>query len=81
MNISDLWNNLYEYLDKSNEPVVILTDEEIQFDIVESEDNVRPYPLDSADSSYSIRKIAQDAGYGVSVHPLNKRVKIFSKIP
>ena len=81
MNISDLWNNLYKYLDKSNEPVVILTDEEIQFDIVESEDNVRPYPLDSADSSYSIRKIAQDAGYGVSVHPLNKRVKIFSKIP
>ncbi|MDL1984141.1 MAG: hypothetical protein LWX54_08120 [Deltaproteobacteria bacterium] len=81
MNISDLWNNLYEYLDKSNEPVVILTDEEIQFDIVESEEKIRPYPLDSADSSYSIRQIAQDAGYGVSVHPLNKRVKIFSKIP
>lgn len=81
MNISNLWNNLYEYLDKSNEPVVILTDEEIQFDIVESEEKIRPYPLDSADSSYSIRKIAQDAGYGVSVHPLNKRVKIFSKIP
>ena len=81
MNIPSPWNNLYEYLDKSNEPVVILTDEEIQFDIVESEDNIRPYPLDSADSSYSIRKIAQDAGYGVSVHPLNKRVKIFSKIP
>ena len=81
MNISDLWNNLYEYLDKSNEPVVILTDEEIQFDIVESEEKIRPYPLDSADSSYSIRKIAQDAGYSVSVHPLNKRVKIFSKIP
>ncbi len=81
MNIPSPWNNLYEYLDKSNEPVVILTDEEIQFDIVESKDNIRPYPLDSADSSYSIRKIAQDAGYGVSVHPLNKRVKIFSKIP
>jgi hypothetical protein len=81
MNISDLWNNLYEYLDKSNEPVIILTDEEIQFNIVESEDNIRPYPLDFADSSYSIRKMAQDAGYGVSVHPLNKRVKIFSKIP
>ena len=81
MNISNLWNNLYEYLDKSNEPVVILTDEEIQFDIVESEEKIRPYPLDSADSSYSIRKMAQDAGYGVSVHPLNKRVKIFSKIP
>lgn len=81
MNITSPWNNLYEYLDKSNEPVVILTDEEIQFDIVESEDNIRPYPLDSADSSYSIRKMAQDAGYGVSVHPLNKRIKIFSKVP
>ena len=81
MNISGLWNNLYEYLDKCNEPVVILTDEEIQFDIVESEDNIRPYPLDFDDPSYSIRKIAKDAGYGVSVHPLNKRIKIFTKIP
>lgn len=81
MNIPSPWNNLYEYLDKSNEPVVILTDEEIQFDIVESEEKIRPYPLDSADSSYSIRKMAQDAGYGVSVHPLNKRIKIFSKTP
>ncbi|MDL1967631.1 MAG: hypothetical protein LWW97_03570 [Deltaproteobacteria bacterium] len=81
MNISSSWYNLYEYLDKSNESVVILTDEEIQFNIVESEDNIRPYPLDSANSSYSIRQMAQDAGYGVSVHPLNKRVKIFTKIP
>ena len=81
MNISGLWNNLYEYLDKSNEPVVILTDEEIQFDIVKSEDKIRPYPLDFDDSSYTIRKVAEDAGYGVSVHPLNKRIKIFSKTP
>ncbi|MDL1964043.1 MAG: hypothetical protein LWW98_06855 [Deltaproteobacteria bacterium] len=81
MNIPDLWNNLYEYLDKSNEPVVILTDEEIQFDIVKNKDNIRPYPLDFADSSYSIKKMAKDAGYGVSVHPLNKRIKIFTKIP
>jgi len=81
MNMSGLWNNLYEYLDKCNESVVILTDEEIQFEIVESEDNIRPYPLDFADSSYSIRKIAKDAGYGASVHPLNKRIKIFTKIP
>ena len=81
MNISDQWNNLYEYLDKSNEPVVILTDEEIQFNIVKSEDNIRPYPLDATKSSNSIRKMAQDAGYGVAVHPLNKRIKIFSKIP
>ncbi len=81
MNIPSPWNKLYEYLDKSNEPVVILTDEEIQFDIIESEDDIRPYPLDFDDSSYSIRKMAQDAGYGVSVHPLNKRIKIFTKIP
>ena len=81
MNIQDLWNNLYEYLDKSNEPVVILTDEEIQFDIVQNKDNIRPYPLNFADSSYSIKKMAKDAGYGVSVHPLNKRIKIFTKIP
>jgi len=81
MNISGLWNNLYEYLDKSNEPVVILTDEEIQFDIVKSEDKIRPYPLDFDDSSHTIRKMAQDAGYVVSVHPLNKRIKIFSKTP
>ncbi len=81
MNISGLWNNLYEYLDKCNEPVVILTDEEIQFDIVESEDDIRPYPLDFDDSSYTIRKVAKDAGYGVAVHPLNKRIKIFTKIP
>ena len=81
MNISGNWKNLYDQLNNSNEPVIILTDEEIQFDIVESEDNIRPYPLDSADSSYSIRKMAQDAGYGVSVHPLNKRIKIFSKTP
>jgi len=81
MNTSGNWKNLYDQLNNSNEPVIILTDEEIQFNIVESEDNIRPYPLDSANSSYSIRKIAQDAGYSVSVHPLNKRVKIFSKIP
>ncbi|MBA3018018.1 MAG: hypothetical protein KJ550_08325 [Proteobacteria bacterium] len=81
MNISGLWNNLYEYLDKSNEPVVILTDEEIQFDIVKSEDKIRPYPLDFDDSSHTIRKMAQDAGYVVSAHPLNKRIKIFTKIP
>ena len=81
MNIPDLWNNLYEYLDKSNESVVILTDEEIQFDIVKNQDNIRPYPLDLADSSYSIKKMAKEAGYGVSVHPLNKRIKIFTKIP
>jgi hypothetical protein len=81
MNISGNWKNLYDQLNNSNEPVIILTDEEIQFNIVESEDNIRPYPLDFADSSYSIRKMAQDAGYGVSVHPLNKRVKIFSKTP
>ncbi len=81
MNISGLWNNLYEYLDKCNEPVVILTDEEIQFDIVKSEDNIRPYPLEFDDSSSTIRKVAEDAGYAVSVHPLNKRIKIFSKTP
>lgn len=81
MTIPDLWNNLYDYLDKSNEPVVILTDEEIQFDIVKNKDNIRPYPLDFTDSSSSIKKMAKDAGYGVSVHPLNKRIKIFTKIP
>ena len=81
MNISGLWNNLYEYLDKCNEPVVILTDEEIQFDIIKSDDNIRPYPLDFANSSNSIRKIAKNAGYDVSVHPLNKRIKIFSRTP
>ena len=81
MKISGLWNNLYEYLDNCNEPVVIITDEEIQFDIVKSEDNIRPYPLDLDDSSYTIRKVAKEAGYNVSVHPLNKRIKIFSKTP
>ena len=81
MNISGNWKNLYDQLYNSNEPVIILTDEEIQFNIVESEDDIRPYPLDFADSSCSIRKMAQDAGYGVSAHPLNKRIKIFTKIP
>ncbi len=81
MNIPSPWNKLYEYLDKCDEPVAILTDEEIQFDIVKSEDKIRPYPLDFDDSSYTIRKMAKDAGYGVSVHPLNKRIKIFTKIP
>lgn len=81
MNISGNWNNLYDQLNNSDEPVIILTDEEIQFDIVESEDSIRPYPLDFTDSSYSIKKMAQNAGYVVSVHPLNKRVKIFSKTP
>jgi hypothetical protein len=81
MSISGNWNNLYEQLNNSNEPVVILTDEEIQFDIVKSEDNIRPYPLDFDDSQYTIRKAAKDAGYDVSVHPLNKRIKIFSKTP
>ncbi len=81
MNVSENWKNLYDQLNNSNEPVVILTDEEIQFDIVESEEKIRPYPLDFADSSYSIKKMAQDAGYGVSAHPLNKRIKIFTKIP
>ncbi|MBC2696311.1 MAG: hypothetical protein HF982_13755 [Desulfobacteraceae bacterium] len=81
MNISGNWENLYDQLNNSNEPVVILTDEEIQFDIVESEENIRPYPLDAANASNSIRKIAKNAGYDVSVHPLNKRIKIFSKTP
>jgi len=81
MNTSGNWKNLYDQLNNSNEPVIILTDEEIQFNIVESEDDIRPYPLDFADSSCSIRKMAQDAGYGVSAHPLNKRIKIFTKIP
>ncbi len=81
MNISGNWKNLHDQLNNSNEPVVILTDEEIQFDIVESEDNIRPYPLDAANTSNSIREIAKNAGYGVSVHPLNKRIKIFSKTP
>ena len=81
MNISGNWNNLYDQLNNSDEPVIILTDEEIQFDIVESEDNIRPYPLDFDDSSYSIRKMAKNAGYDVAAHPLNKRIKIFTKIP
>jgi hypothetical protein len=81
MNIPGNWNNLFNHLNNCNEPVVILTDEEIQFDIVKSENNIRPYPLDFDDSSYTIRKAAEDAGYDVSAHPLNKRIKIFSKTP
>ena len=81
MSVSGKWQKLEDYLKKINKSTIVLTDEQIQYDIVQSDDSKRPYDIDFPRQQHSIRQRACDAGYSVDYHPQNKHVKIFSKFP
>jgi len=80
--ISGKWGNLTDYLKNDGNKRIVLHDDKIQ-QIVGSNDNRRPYPIDFFDKNqpieYSIRTRADEAGYDVEFDQNDKCIKIFTK--